>query len=434
MKLNRREFVQYLSALGIGAATAEAFFDFSAAKAQASSQAVPTNTGISGRVVVLGGGMGGTTVAKYLRLWGGDKLQVTLIERDANYTSNIMSNLVLNGQKTIAGLQYSYSAVASSYGVKVVRGEAMAIDSAAKKVTLKDGSSYPYDRLVVAPGIEFDLLPGLAAGDYDTQIPHAWKAGNQTNILRDQLKAMPAGGKFVMTIPLAPYRCPPGPYERACVVADWLKTNKPGSTVTVLDANPKIMAEPNGFGYAFSNTHKGVVTYVPNATNPVVDKAAKTIATDAGTYSWNVLNPIPPHRAGLIAQNAGLVTVNGRWVGVDVLTYESVAVSKIHVIGDAIGTTQPKSGHIANAEAKVCADAICNLLAGRQPNQSPVTNSACYSPITASTASWLTAVFQYDPATKTMAVRSIAEADAATNKNYEQMGKWFSGLMRDTFA
>lgn len=433
MKLNRREFVQYVSALGISAAVAEAFFDRSA-WAQRTAPSVPTNTGISGKVVVVGGGMGGATAAKFLRLWGGDKVEVSLVERDASYTSNIMSNLVLNGQKTIAGLQYNYSTLASRYGVKVVKGEVVGIDPAAKMVSLAGGSRLPYDRLVLAPGVEFDLIPGIESEANQALFPHAWKAGAQTNVLRNQLLAMPAGGTFIMTIPLAPYRCPPGPYERACVVADWLKTNKPGSKVIVLDANPGITAEPVGFNRAFTQTHKGVIEYIPSAAISSIDPSTKTVLTTAGNFKGNVINPIPPHRAGKIAQTAGLVSVAGRWAGVDVLSYESLVVPNIHVIGDAIGTTQPKSGHIANAEAKVCADAITKLLVGKQPDPSPVTNSACYSPITATTASWLTAVFQYDPASKTMKVRSIAEAEAATSNNYSQMGKWFAGLMRDSFA
>lgn len=434
MKLNRREFVQYLSALGISAAVAEAFFDGSVARAQRTAPTVPTNTGISGRVVVVGGGMGGATAAKFLRMWGGDKLEVTLVEREASYTSNIMSNLVLNGQKTITGLQYSWSTLVSRYGVKLVKGEVIEIDPTSKKVTLAGGSTLPFDRLVLAPGVEFDLLPGIESPANQALFPHAWKAGEQTTTLRNQLLAMPAGGTFIMTIPLAPYRCPPGPYERACVVADWLKTNKPGSKVIVLDANPGITAEPVGFNRAFTQTHAGVIQYVPNAVVNSIDPSSKAVLTSQGNFTGNVINPIPPHRAGKIAQTAGLINVAGRWAGVDVLSYESQVVPNVHIIGDAIGTTQPKSGHIANAEAKVCADAVTRLLSGKQPDPSPVTNSACYSPITASTASWLTAVFQYDPATKTMKVRSIAEAEAATNKNYSQMGKWFDGLMRDSFA
>ncbi|MFN8080086.1 MAG: FAD/NAD(P)-binding oxidoreductase [Kineosporiaceae bacterium] len=439
MSVSRRQFVQNLgalSALGLTAGLAGRLPTSEAATGARSVPAttVPTGTGISGRVVVIGGGMAGTSVARYLRLWGGDKVQVTLVERNAAYTSNIMSNGVLTGQSTMSTLRYSHATLASRYGVSVVTAEAQAVDAGARTVRLSTGSSVPYDRLVVAPGLVFDALPGLSAGDYDTRFPHAWQAGAQTTLLRQQLLAMPAKGTYVMTIPAAPYRCPPGPYERACLVADWLKKNKPGSKVVVLDANPKIIAEPIAFGHAFTATHAGVVQYVPNAMIDHVDAARRTVYTSAGNFTADVLNPIPPHRAGAIAQNAGLVNVGGRWAGVDVLSYESTAVPGIHVIGDTIGTTQPKSGHMANAQGKVAADAITRLLSGQPVGTAPVTSSACYSPITMSTASWLTGVFQYDPATKTMVTTSISEAPSVTAGNYSDMSKWFRGLMNDTFA
>ena len=263
-----------------------------------------------------------------------------------------------------------------------------------------------------------------------------WQAGQQTTLLRNQLLSMPPGGTFVMTIPAAPYRCPPGPYERACLVADWLKKNKPGSKVVVLDANPKITAEPIAFTEAFTSIHAGVIQYVPNAVIDHVDTAnRKVVTTTAGRFGFTVFNPLPPHRAGTLAQSAGLVNVGGRWAGVDVLSYESTAVPKIHVLGDAVGSApMPKSGHMANAQAKVLADGIPKLLAGQPVGQAPVTSSACYSPITMSTASWLTGVFQYDPATKAMKVTSLAEAPGINSGNYSDMSKWFTGLMRDTFA
>lgn len=429
MNMNRRSFIQYLSALGVSLAAAETFFDSQAA-AQTS---VPTISGVSGRVVVIGGGMGGASAAKFARLRGGTGVQVTLVEPNATYTSNIMSNLVLTGQRTLSSLSYSYSTLTSAYGIKVVQARATSVDVANRRVLLSNGTTLAYDRLILAPGIVFDAIPGLTLADYDTRFPHAWQAGAQTTLLRNQLTAMSAGGTFVMTIPAAPYRCPPGPYERAAVVADWLKRNKPGSKVIVLDANPKIMAEPVAFTEAFNVIHAGVVQYVPNAVIDHIDPATKTVYTSAGNFRADVLNPIPPHRAGKIAQDTGLVTVGGRWVGVDVLSYQSVAAPNVHVIGDAIGTTQPKSGHIANAEAKVAVDAITRLFGAKPLNQNPVTSSACYSPITASTASWLTAVYKYDPATQTMKVNQIGEAPSIDSKNYSMMSTWFNTLMADTF-
>ena len=248
---------------------------------------------------------------------------------------------------------------------------------------------------------------------------------------------MNAGGVFVMTIPKTPYRCPPGPYERACMVADYLKTRKAGAKVIVLDANASIAAEPATFETAFNFTHAGVIEYHSGVTINSIDPSTQTLDTSAGLIRGDVLNPIPPQRAGTIVSNtAGLANVNGRWAGVDVRSYESTALAGIHIIGDANGSTQPKAGHIANAEAKVCADAILRILAGGSPDPEPVTNSACYSPITASTASWLTVVFGYDSATGTMkAVPGAAgEASSATRDNYDDMFVWFNNLMGDTFA
>ena len=439
MAISRRQFVQGLALAGAGSLAASPFAsnalaDRSRPTSTPTAPSVPTKTGVSGRVVVIGGGMGGTSVAKYLRLWGGDKLNVTLVERSPAYTSNIMSNGVLTGQTTLSALQYRHATLASRYGVTVVNAQAQGIDSGAKKVTLSTGTSLTYDRLVVAPGLTFDAVPGLSVADYDTRFPHAWQAGPQTDFLRTQLLGMRPGGTVVMTIPPAPYRCPPGPYERACLIAAWLKINKPGSRVVILDANPKIMAESIAFTEAFTRIHADVITYVPNAVLDHIDPATKTVYTSALTVKADVLNPIPPHRAGTIAAQSGLVNVAGRWAGVDVLSYESSAVPGIHVIGDAIGTTMPKSGHVANAQAKVTADAITRIFSGRPLDSAPATSSACYSPITMSTASWLTGVYHYDPATKTMQLSKIAEAPSITAGNYQDMAKWFRGLMTDTFA
>jgi NADPH-dependent 2,4-dienoyl-CoA reductase/sulfur reductase-like enzyme len=433
--MNRRDFFRLAGMAGVGASVAS-WAGLASAATAPQLGTVPTNTGISGRVVVIGGGMAGATVAKYLRLWGGTGVSVTLVERDSAYTSNILSNLVLNGQRTITSLQYGYSNLASRYGIRMVKGDVTAIDPVGHSVTLADGSKLPYDRLVIAPGVEFDIYPGLETAEAQAKVPHAWKAGVQTTQLRNMLVNMKAGETFVMTIPAKPYRCPPGPYERACVVADWLKKNRTGSKVIVLDANPSITAEPLAFTNAFDVVHKGVVEYHPGVTINSIDASTMTLNTNLGNLKAKVINAIPPHKAGKVVINNGLANVGGRWAGVDVLTYQSTAAPGIHVIGDASATTQPKAGHIANQEAKICADAIVRLLAGRSPDPSPITNSACYSPITADTASWLTAVFAFDPVSRTMqpVPGAAGEAAARSKDNYEEMFKWFNTLMEDSFA
>ena len=428
MTIDRRTLLQGAAALGIGGLAAG-----SGRLLDSVSTPVRAAAAVSGRVVIIGGGMGGTTAAKFLRLWGGTGLKITLVERNAQYTSNIMSNGVLTGQETLPDLRYGYGALKNVYGVNVLTDSASAIHPDTRKVDLASGKTLTYDRLVVAPGLSFDLLPGLPSGAYNTLFPHAWAAGSQTTLLRSQLRAMPAGGTFVMTIPPAPYRCPPGPYERACLVADWVKKNKPGSKVVVLDANPKILAEPVNFGKAFNSTHADVIQYVPNAVIDHINPNNKKVFTSAGNFVASVLNPIPPHRAAAIARHAGLANIDGRWAGVDVLSYESTAAPGIHVLGDAIGTTMPKSGHMANAQGKVAADAIIKSLQGLAPDPAPVTSSACFSPITMSTASWLTAIYQYDAATRTMLTSAASEAPSTSSRNYRDMGRWFDGLMADTF-
>lgn len=403
-------------------------------------------------VVVVGGGMAGASVAKYVRLWSGRTIPVTLIDANADYTSSIMSNLVLNGQRTLANLKFTWSTLRSTYGVNVLRGRVTAVNPTRRTVTYTNVSGLPvtigYSRLVLAPGVDFLPIPGLTGTAANrAKIVHAWQAGPQTQSLRNQLVAMPVGGTFLMTIPKAPYRCPPGPYERACIVADWIKKNRRPSgyakpQVYVLDANAGILAEPHNFSTAFKTIHAGVISYVPNATVVSVDADARRIVTTAGRFTGHVLNVIPNHTAGRIARDAGLAKApaagGGVFCPVNVLTYESTVVPGVHVLGDASATTQPKAGHVANSEAKVCADALVRLLSSPAlpVDSAPVTNSACYSPITATTASWLSVVYHYDPVSRTMkaAPGQPVEAPSITTGNYRQMDTWFRVLMSDTFG
>lgn len=398
---------------------------------------IPTNTGTNGNIVVIGGGMAGTTVAKYLRLWGGTGVKVTLIEPNATYYSNIFSNMVLTGERTLNQLAFNYNTLVTKYGVTVKPNSVLNIDSVGKKVTLNNGSTISYDRLVIAPGIDFDPLPMVGTAANKAKVVHAWKAGTQTTVLQKQIQSMTSKDTFILTIPPKPYRCPPGPYERACVVADYLKRVKGGGKVIILDANNGIQAEVENFTNAFNNTHKSIITYVPNAALTGIDADTGKVITSAGTFQGKVINAIPMHKANTIITSSGLANAgNSRWAGVDVLSYESTAQKYIHVIGDASSTTQPKAGHIANSEAKVCADAIIHLLRGEALNQSPITNSACFTPITKTTASWLSVVYRYDPVTKTMLPtgNGVTESAGANADNYEEMIKWFNNLMSDTFS
>ena len=394
----------------------------------------PSRAAPTGRVVVVGGGMAGATVAKYLRLWGGSGVDVTLVERESRYTSCIMSSLVLSGQRSLDSLRFGYEGLVQRHGVKLRTGTVQAIDPVLRQVTLADGRKLTADRLVLAPGIDFDAVPGLGNAD---RMPHAWKAGPQTTLLRRQLLALPTRGTVLLTIPRTPYRCPPGPYERACLLADWLRVNKPGARLVVLDANPDFVTEKDNFSEAFFGLHAGVIEYHTNAEVLSADPATMTLQTTAGNFRGDVINLIPRQRCSPLLSAAGLANATeGRFAGVNVLNYESTAVAGVHVIGDSSATTQPKAGHIANQEAKTCADAILRAFEGLGPDPQPVTNSACFSTISMREASWLEAVFQYNPATGLM--QPVPEASGASvgwsAGGFEDMGTWFRSLMADTFA
>lgn len=385
------------------------------------------------RVVVIGGGFAGATVAKYVRLWN-PKIQVTLIEPNPNHVSCILSNLVMTGALGMTDITLRYDNLRTKYGVNIVADRAVAIDPVGRKVSTQNGSQIAYDKLVLAPGIDFDAVPGLDSA----VLPHAWQAGPQTLALKAQLQAVPSGGSFVMSIPLAPYRCPPGPYERACLLADSLLRNRRAGKVIVLDANPDVVAEAHTFHTAFSTTYAGVIEYHPSTEVTSVDWANKTINTNWGPIRADAANIIPRQKAGKLVAAAGLLgsAPGARWASVNPLSYESTLVPNVHVIGDSQGTGQPKSGHMANAQAKVCADALVRYFAGEAPDPAPMTNSACYSPITSTTASWLTVVFGYDAASGLMkpVPNTLAEAPTPTRGHYEDMFGWAKNLFADSFS
>lgn len=322
------------------------------------------------------------------------------------------------------------------------------IDADGHKVNLDNGTSLPYDSLVLGTGIEFADIPG-----YDPSlVPHAWIAGEQTELLRSQLNGeLPPGGTVVMTVPKAPYRCPPGPYERACLLAAIAQriTNDAGGSsvngmpkVVVLDANSDIQAEKATFTAAFNGLYGGIIEYVPNAELLSVDSVNRGVETTAGSYAGDVLNVIPNHRAPALLRNAGL-TNGGPWAPVDPMTYETrvAGLSDIYVIGDAQATGQPKSAHMANAQAKVCADAVIRKAAGLPTHSDErmanvTTNSACFSPITFTEAAWLTAVFRYNRTTQAMelAPNSLGASEGWDRESYGEMYTWASNLFSDTFV
>lgn len=379
--------------------------------------ATPSSGPSIGRVVVVGGGFGGATAARYLRLWGGN-VDVTLVERNASFISCPISNLVIGGHKQMADITRGYDGLKAA-GVKLVQGEVVAIDAAAKKVRLAGGTELPYDRLVLSPGIDFmfEQVGGLEAEVAAGRIVHGWKAGPQTVALRKQLENMADGGVVAMTIPKAPYRCPPGPYERACMIASYLKTAKPKSKLLVLDANPEIQSKKALFERAFKQHYDGLLEYRANA--ELKEVAGNVAKLEFEDVKADVLNVIPPQRAADIARSAGLVNVNARWVGVNWLTMEATAAPGVHVLGDALfpAPLMPKSGHMANQHAKVAAAAIIQQLKGEAVNATPVLMNTCYSFVTAKDVIHVASVHQYDAAEKTFkTVPGSGGVSAAANQ------------------
>jgi NADPH-dependent 2,4-dienoyl-CoA reductase/sulfur reductase-like enzyme len=335
-------------------------------------------------VVVVGGGYGGATAAKYVRLWSQGAIDVTLIEPNASFVSCPLSNLVLGGSRKIDGLTRSYDDLQRKHGVKVVHDSASSIDPDKRSIKLLSGEVLAYDRLILSPGIEFlwGELPGMGVEGAQEKILHAWKAGPQTTSLRAQLEAMHDGGVFVMTVPPAPYRCPPGPYERVCQVAHYFSRHKPKSKVLLLDANEDVVSKGALFKKVWKDRYAGIIDYRPSFRTVDVDVAARTAISELGDkVKADVLNVVPPHRAGAIAVQTGLANMNKRWCEVDFITFASTQAKNIHVIGDAIQVSplMPKSGHMANQHAKVCAAAVVDLLSGRQPERAPILTNTCYS-------------------------------------------------------
>ena len=390
-QLHRRSFLQSsaaLSLLGLGAyATAS-----SLAKAQ---------------VVVIGGGYGGATAAKYVRLLSDHKISVVLIEPNESFISCPISNLVVAGALPIGAITTSYEGLAKNHGITVVRDSAQSIDATKRTVTLASGGVISYDKLVVSPGIDmmFGSIEGYAAAHSAGQLVHAWKAGAETMALRQQLAAMPDGGTFAITIPVAPYRCPPGPYERASVVAHYFKQFKPKSKVLILDGNPDVTSKGPLFKKVWAEQYKGILEYRGDHKATVVDGKSGTIKFEIQEdVKADVVNALPAMRAGLIAVNAGLANMaNNRWCGVNYQTFESTAAKDVFVIGDSIQVAplMPKSGHMANNHAKVAAAAIVAQLAGWEVNQRPMLTNTCYSFVNAKEVIHVASVHEYVAAEKT---------------------------------
>ncbi len=340
-----------------------------------------------GKVVIVGGGIGGATTARYMRM-ADPSIEVTVIEPNEHYHTCFMSNEVLSGERDIGSIRFDYGGL-KGHGVNVVQDYVTGIDAEKKVVKTRGGQSFQYDRCVVSPGVDFrwDTIGGYDKNVAE-QIPHAWKAGPQTVTLRKQLEAMDDGGTVVIAPPPNPFRCPPGPYERASQIAWYLKNHKPKSKVLIVDPKDKFSkfglftaGWKKHYGYGSDNALIEWVSGADGGKAESVDAKSKTLQAAVESFKADVLNVIPAQKAGKIAFDAGLTDDSG-WCPVNLKTFESKQHSNIHVIGDAaIMSPMPKSGYSANSQAKVCAAAVVALLNGDSAPQPSLVNT-CYSIIT----------------------------------------------------
>ncbi len=424
--MQRRSFLQSsaaLSLLGLGACA---------------TTAVPSKA----KVVVIGGGYGGATAAKYVRLLSDYKIDVVLIEPQAAFVSCPISNLVLGGSKQIGDVTTAYTGLSKNHGVTVVRDMASAIDTAKRTVTLAGGATIAYDKLVVSPGIDlvYSSIEGLQQAQAAGQILQAWKAGPETVALRRQLEAMPDGGVYAITIPEAPYRCPPGPYERASVIAGYFKAFKPRSKVLILDANPDVTSKGPLFKKVWAEQYKGIIEYRGQHKATAVDARNGVVKFDVQEdVKANVLNVLPSMRAGAIAVQTGLNNMaNNRWCGVNYQSFESTAAKDVFVLGDSIqiAPAMPKSGHMANSHGKVAAAAIVAQLSGWEINPAPMLTNTCYSFVDNKNVIHVASVHEYVAAEKTF--KTVAGSGGVSTAPSELEGvyalNWASNIWADTLV
>lgn len=425
-RLSRRNFLALL-----GGTTAAGLLGFPVASRGA----------YKARVVVVGGGYGGATAAKYLRL-ADPRIEVILIEKDDNFISCALSNEVLAGERTLGSLTFSFDSLAAFYGVRVVHDEVTQIDATRRVAFTRSGQEYGFDRLIVAPGVNFkwNEIEGYDAAAAQL-CPHAWYAGEQTLLLRRQLEAMPDGGKIYITAPPNPYKCPPGPYERAALIAHYLKQHGKGrSKIIILDSKDGF-AKQTLFEQGWEQFYPGMISWIPASEDGKVigvDAETRTLYTEFEVHKGDVVNVIPPQKAGQIAEQAGLTDGQG-WCPVDQQTFESELRENVHVIGDAcVAGTMPKSGYSANSQAKVCAAAVAALIDGAEPPLPSYVNT-CYSIIAPDYGISVAAVYRLENG-KIVAVEgaggtSPLDASAWERKMEATYARsWFDNITADIFG
>jgi sulfide dehydrogenase [flavocytochrome c] flavoprotein subunit len=389
------------------------------------------------KVVVVGGGFGGATAAKYLKLFA-PSLDVTLIEKRKSYLSCPGSNEVLAGWRDMASLRCPHDRLQTQHDIHLVHAKVIEINPQRRVVRLKDGAEIPYDRLILSPGVDmrYDAIEG-----YDLKaskvIPHAWRAGKQTTLLLNQLKAMNDGGVVLITAPTSPYRCPPGPYERASLIANYLKQHKPKSKVIILDAKTQFSKQAL-FLKGWQDLYPGMVEWVSAEKEGQIDHVEvkkRLIVTEFNKHRADVLNIIPPQKAGWLARKADLANASG-WCPVDPHSFESTLIPNIHIIGDScVATPMPKSAFSANSQAKICAAAIVDLLNDRKPSPPSLINH-CYSFMTPDYAISVNGVYEYS--TKERQLVTIAGGDSPMDadraREAEFARSWRDNIIADSFG
>ena len=423
---DRRDFLKVLSAAGLVTGTASLVWPMEALAAA------------SGKVVVVGGGFGGATCARYLKRWG-PQLDVTLVERNTSYITCPFSNEVLAGELEMSKITYDYGNIAAE-GIKVVHDEVTAIDAGGKSISLKNGSSMKFDKLVVSPGIAFRW--GSIENDraaVEQAMPHAWKPGEQTLLLRKQLQAMRDGGTVIIVPPKKPFRCPPGPYERASLMAHYLKWNKPKSKILILDANPT-HSKQAAFHEGWKKEYGDMIEWVKDTDGGVItsaDPGKMILRNDFGDeYKGDVINLIPYQKAGTLVEAAGLTNKDG-WCTVDMGTFESAEARDVHIIGDAcVAGAMPKSGHSAASQAKNCAAAIVSILAGSTPPE-PTYANTCYSLVGPKYGISVAAVYRLQDGVIVKVSGGVSKVGnkSRVHKNEARYARgWYKSITSETFG
>jgi NADPH-dependent 2,4-dienoyl-CoA reductase/sulfur reductase-like enzyme len=389
------------------------------------------------RVVVVGGGYGGATTAKYLRLLSANRLDVVLVEPEPAFVSCPLSNLVLGGNLGMADVTLPFTGLARNHGVRIVRDSVAAIDAGKRVATLASGVRIDYDKLVLSPGVDmiWDSVAGLQQARAEERIVQAWKAGAETLILRRQLEAMRDGGTFLIAVPAAPYRCPPAPYERACQVAHYFRRAKPRSKVLILDANEDVTSKPALFKKVWAESFPGMVEYRPQHKAVAVEARSLTVKFEIqDDVRADVLNVVPEMGAGRIAVDTGLANSNRRWCQVEFINFESTAARHIHIVGDSIqiAPAMPKSGHMANSHAKVAAAAIVAELAGWELDPAPLLNNTCYSFVDDRRAMHVASVHAYSAAERTF--RTVPGSGGLSSAANELEGSYAMNWARTIWA